>query len=201
MMSETCGYTRGHGGHPSRPDRSAGTRAIGGRTAASRRPPIRRPQFDTVEDTDEQDVLLQVGERSKLGRQRHAILPVELDSSDQRGPLAQVVASCFALRILLVLPRSFELELLFGPEGEAAVLTRSQIPEVLEVEAHTRRENRPTLYIERAGKVPDELESWRQSGPSFPHSRATSSPGPHFVPLYGADPPPSTIAALCFVKA
>jgi hypothetical protein len=62
------------------------------------------------------------------------------------------------------------------------------------VEAHARRQDHPALDIERAGKVPDEFESWRQSSPSFPRSRAISSPGPHFKPLYGSYPPPSTIS-------
>src|ERR1019366_3713400 len=102
-------------------------------------------------------------ERAELGRHGHPALAVELDSRHERRPVPQVIACLDTEGVLRVLALRLELELLFGPQGQASVCSRRQVSVFLEVGPHARREDHPALDIERAGEVPDELETWRQS--------------------------------------
>ncbi len=107
----------------------------------------------------------------------------------QRCPVAQVVARLGAPGILFMLPLGLELELLLRPQRQATVRARCQVPVLLKVGTHARRQDHPTLGIERAGEVPDELEAWRHSclrshyhgarPPRAPTSRHSMGRNPH----------------------
>ena len=108
-----------------------------------------RPELDAVDHADDENFLFEIRVTTQVRRNRHATLAIDLGFEDGRGPVTDAVACLGILVRFGETDLDFLGELLCRPERQAAFEVTRQVAELVEVDAQFRRQDHPTLGVER----------------------------------------------------